>query len=74
MWNQQKFSATSTSVSFIDICPWVSLLLKWHRWPKMVFEPDTYFESSTVMENIIVETLREFILQNRGKTAGQSGA
>jgi hypothetical protein len=26
------------------------------------------------MENIIVETHREFILQNRGKTAGQSGA
>jgi hypothetical protein len=25
------------------------------------------------MENITVEALREFILQNRGKTAGKSG-
>jgi hypothetical protein len=33
----------------------------------MVFEPDTYSESSTVMENIIVEALREFIIQNRDK-------
>ena len=40
----------------------------------MVFKPDTYSESSTVMENIIVEAHREFILQNRGKTAGQSSA
>ena len=39
----------------------------------MVFEPDTYSESSTIMENIIVEAHREFILQNRDKTAGQSG-
>jgi hypothetical protein len=34
----------------------------------MVFEPDTYSESSTVMENIIVKALREFIIQNRDKT------
>ncbi len=40
----------------------------------MVFEPDTYSESSTILENIIVEAHREFILQNRDKTAGQSGA
>ena len=39
----------------------------------MVFEPDTYSESWTIMENIIVEARREFILQNRDKTAGQSG-
>ncbi len=39
----------------------------------MAFEPDTYSESSTIMENIIVEARREFILQNRDKTAGQSG-
>ena len=38
----------------------------------MVFEPDTYSESSTIMENIIVEARCEFILQNRGKTAGQT--
>jgi hypothetical protein len=39
----------------------------------MVIEPDTYSESSTLMENIIVEVLREFILQHEDKTAGQSG-
>ena len=39
----------------------------------MVFEPDIYSESLTVMENIIVEALHEFILQNWDKTAGQSG-
>jgi hypothetical protein len=39
----------------------------------MVFEPDTYSESWTIMENIIVEARREFFLQNRDKTAGQSG-
>ena len=39
----------------------------------MVFEPDTYSESWTIMENIIVEARREFILQNRDKTARQSG-
>jgi hypothetical protein len=31
----------------------------------MVFEPDAYSESSIIMENIIVEALREFIIQNR---------
>ncbi len=40
----------------------------------MVFEPDTYSESSTILENIIVDAHREFILQNRVKTADQSGA
>ncbi len=38
----------------------------------MVFKPDTYSESSTILENIIVEAHREFILQNRVKTAGES--
>ena len=38
----------------------------------MVFKPDTYSESSTILENIIVEAHREFILQNRDKTAGQT--
>jgi hypothetical protein len=39
----------------------------------MVFEPDAYSESSIIMENIIVEALREFIIQNRDKTGKQSG-
>jgi hypothetical protein len=40
----------------------------------MVFEPDTYSESWTITENIIVEPRREFFLQNRDKTAGQMSA
>jgi hypothetical protein len=36
----------------------------------MVFKLDIYFESLTIMENIIVAH-RELILQNRDKTAGQ---
>ncbi len=39
----------------------------------MAFEPGTYSESSIILENIIVEVHHEFILQNRYKTAGESG-
>jgi hypothetical protein len=38
-----------------------------------VFKPYRYFESLTVIGNIIVEALLEFILQNKNKTAGKSG-
>jgi hypothetical protein len=33
----------------------------------MVFEPDTYSKSSTVMKNIIVEALREFFSKTEAK-------
>jgi hypothetical protein len=38
----------------------------------VVFEPNTYFESLTIMENIIVEARHESILLNK-ETPGQSG-
>jgi hypothetical protein len=39
----------------------------------MDFKPDTYSESLTVMENIIVEARREFMIKIGGKIEGQSG-
>ena len=39
----------------------------------MVFEPDIYSESLTVMENIIVEARHEFMIKIGGKIEGESG-
>ena len=38
----------------------------------MVFDPDTYSESSTVMENIIVEARHELMIKIGGKIEGES--
>ena len=39
----------------------------------MVFKPDIYSESLTVMENIIVEARHEFMIKIGGKIEGESG-